>query len=277
MEDTPVISLSEEFYTNFSGINRLFKFYHEAVEHYNTTIYLDFYHLKWFDANLTALFGSILSKLTKENNLVFSTDLNFLEDKFNILFRNGFLSPEREKNGSSIYYKSFDTTHEVEFINYIRQDLLTHQGMPELTESQQTQILDSLIEVFNNIQIHSKSEHPFFVCGQYYPTKKQVAFSMVDLGVGFLPAIVEKTNGTITNDYDAIKWALEKGNSSRSGTPSGIGLYRLQEHFKNNGGNFQIITGSTYWSLDLEKTMISSYKIQQPYVGSMLNLLFNCN
>jgi hypothetical protein len=280
MENKIILHLSDSFYTDFSGVKKLFEFYHKAADYHNATIYIDFYHLNWFDANLSALFGSILAKLSKENNLLFSTDLIFLEKHFNVLFRNGFLSSKssiEDEQKSTISFRSFSPDDKDGFVDYIENDLLNHRGMPSFSEVEKDNIIDSLIEVYCNIQIHSKSSEPFYVCGQYYPQKGVLTFSMVDLGVGFLPAIEEKTNGVIDNSYDAIKWALTKSNTTKVDRPGGIGLFDLNTYFNNSNGDFQIITGNTFWSLELESTVIKKFHFPNPYVGSILNLFFNYN
>ncbi len=280
MENKVILHLSDNFYTDFSGIKKLFEFYKSASDYYNETIYIDFYHLNWFDANLSALFGSILAKLSKENNLKFSTDLKFLEEHFDVLFRNGFLRSENaisDEQQSTVSFKSFLPTDKDGFVNYIENDLLNHRGMPTFSEEEKDNIIESLIEVFCNIQAHSKSEEPFYVCGQYYPKQGFLTFSMVDLGVGFLPAIENKTNGVIDNDYEAIKWALKKKNTTKVGKPGGLGLYDLNTYFNKTKGNFQIISGDTFWSLELETTVIKKFHFPNPYVGSILNLFFNYN
>ena len=277
MESKIVYELSGNISTNFAGTKKLFEFYKSASDYYNETIYLDFYHLNWFDANLSALFGSILTKLNKENNLVFSTDINYLREHFDVLFRNGFFkngTKIADEQQSTINYKSISPNDKTGFIDYIENDLLNHRGMPNFSEKEKDEILESLIEVFCNIQIHSKSTEDFYVCGQYYPEKKILTFSMVDIGIGFLPAIKERTENVINNDYDAIKWALKKRNTTKS-SPGGLGLYDLNSYFNRTKGNLQIITGDTFWSTELENAVIKKFTFQTPYVGSILNLFFN--
>lgn len=280
MANQPVIHIKDSLYTDFSGIKRLFNFYHDAAQYYNTTIFIDFYHLTWFDANLSALFGSMLEKLSVENNLKFSTDLTFVKEKFNVLFRNGFLNNGKvfvDEQKSTISFMSFELDDKHGFVNYIENDLLSHRGMPTIEPKTKDNIIDSLIEVFCNIQIHSKSKSPFFVCGQYYPQKGYIVFSIVDLGVGFLPAINIKTNGVINNSFDAIKWALTKGNTTKESKIGGIGLFDLCTYFKESGGNLQIITGDVFWATEIDYNQINHYKFDNPYVGSIINLFFNCN
>lgn len=280
MDNQPIIHIKDNLYTDFSGIKRLFSFYKEASQYYNTTVFIDFYHLTWFDANLSALFGSMLNKLSVDNNLIFSTDLIFVKQKFNVLFRNGFLhsgDSVADEQQSTISFMNFDPTDKVGFVQYIENDLLCHRGMPKLSQKNKDKIIDSLIEVFCNIQIHSKSTSPFYVCGQYYPQKGSLVFSMVDLGVGFLPAISEKTKGVIDDSYNAIKWALTKGNTTKDLNIGGLGLNDLYNYFKTSRGNLQIITGDAFWAIDIENNHLNHFKFESPYVGAIINLFFKCN
>ena len=280
MNNLPVISLHGDFYTDYSGIRRLFEFYHTACEHSNTTIYLDFYHLNWIDANLCALLQSILVKLNEENNLSFSADLNFIKQKFHVLFRNGFISshePINDEQDSVIILKSFNSKDKDGFIDYVKNELLSHGSMPKFESETHERIMDSLIELYNNIDSHSKSTYPFFVCGQYFPTQKKIVFSMVDLGEGFLPPINIKTKGEVSNSFESIIWALEKRHTTRIGTPGGLGLTELHDYCDKNNGVLQIITGDTYWSSDLKNTIFDKRTFEKSYVGSIVNLHFTCN
>ena len=279
MENLPVLKFNGSICSDYNGINRLFEFYHQAKEYTDVTLYLDFYHLNWIDANLCALLHSILYKLNVDNNLKFSADLNFLKDKFNVLFRNGFISDGEtpDDRQSVVTLQTFDSKDKVGFINYIDQELLCNRGMPDFSVDQKDQILDSLIELFNNIDSHSQSIHPFFVCGQYFPKSKKVVFSMVDLGVGFLPPIQQKTNGRIQDWSDSIKWALVKRNTTKLCAPGGLGLTDLYSYCSKNNGVLQIITGDTFWSSNLSSTPLEYQKIEKYYVGTIINLHFNCN
>ena len=278
MENKPIIKIDGNICTDFTGIKELFNFYHKANEYINTTIFIDFYELSWFDANLSALLGAIIHKLNVENNLTFSTDLVFLESQFDVLFRNGFLNQGAyldDDRKSTIAYKNFELDDKNGFVSYIQDDLMKHRGFPELSEELYDIIIDSLIELFNNIQIHSKSTFDFFVCGQYYPRQNKLTFTILDLGVGFLPAINKKTNNVIQNNYDAILWSLERKNTTKIGCPGGKGLYDLHQYLLNSGGDMQIITGDIFWSLSLDKTILKKHRFEKPFVGSIINLCFS--
>lgn len=280
MNNQTILHIKGSINTDFAGIKHLFDFYRKASLHVNKTIFVDFYHLTWFDANLSALLGSMIHKLKTENNLEFSTDGEFLKQNFDILYRNGFIHSEDiidDERKSSICFRDFKATDNEGFVHYIENDLLCNRGMPDLSDKVKSDIVDWLIEIFNNIELHAKTDYEFFVCGQYFPSKGIIAFTMVDLGVGFLPAIEEKTKGVVFEAIEAIKWSLVKRNSTRKDrTPGGIGLSNLYDYLKENQGNMQIVTGDAYWGIELESTQIKGYTFDKPYCGAMINLFFNC-
>ena len=278
MNETIVLKLEGNLSTNFAGVSRLFNFYHKAKVYTDTIIFIDFYHLHWFDANLSALLGAILSKLNTENTLTFSTDLTYLEEKFDVLFRNGFFTSENLKQDdrqSTISFYQFNLSDDAGFIRYIEKDLMCHRGMPALTKEQSNEIIDSLIEVYNNIQIHSHAKYDCFVCGQFFPKQNKLVFTMLDLGVGFLPAIRDKTNGYIADNYMAIKWALEKKNSTKINSLGGLGLFNLEQYFRRTCGDMQIITGDVFWSISLDDSLLKKHNLKEPFVGTVLNLFFS--
>lgn len=204
-----MISLKDNFNTDSRGIKKLFQFYDQASQYQNEILEIDMYKMGFFDANLSCLFYAILYKLNKEKGLTFKLDRKYLRDQYDVLFRNGlFIQGEDvdDERESTIRLKSFDpnAADDTDFIKYIEQDVLNHRGMPDFPKSVKMGILQELTEISSNIALHSKTDDPFFVCGQYYPRKGYLIFSIVDLGVGFLPAIQKKTKGKVKNHGQAI-------------------------------------------------------------------------
>lgn len=272
------ISLRDNFNTDSSGIRKLFQFYNQASTYKNIVLEVDMYNMGFFDANLSCLFYAILYKLNKDNGLTFELDLEYLRDNYDVLFRNGLfiqgdnLKDERE---STIQLKTFDPNagDDSEFIRYIKEEVLNHRGMPGFSESVKRGILQELTEISGNIALHSKTDDPFFVCGQYYPNKGYLIFSIVDLGVGFLPAIQQKTSGLVKDHAQAILWALEKGNTTKKGTPGGLGLYQLKKYCNDNNSLMQIVSGDKFWNS--ESVSGFTFSLGTKFVGSVINLLFS--
>jgi len=71
-------------------------------------------------------------KLRQENNIRLSADFNFLYDKFNILFKNGWLKfhgiTATDAYGTTLPSTSFNTSQENDFLCYIEDKLMKHKG-----------------------------------------------------------------------------------------------------------------------------------------------------
>ncbi len=67
--------------------------------------------------------------------------------------------------------------------------------------------MNHFLEVFSNIHLHAHTKDPVFACGQYYPSKNLLKFTLVDLGVGFLEPISNFTKNQINEAEKAILWA----------------------------------------------------------------------
>jgi hypothetical protein len=267
--------------TDFSGCKRIIGLQDYCKDLYNQTIALDFYDCQWFDANLSALLLSIIHKLGHEQKLNFSTDIDFLKQRFEVLFRIGLISDGNayeDVQETTVPLQSFSVNDKKAYTQYINGPLLQHRGFPTIEEPMRAKIADDLLEIFCNAHHHADTSYPFFVSGQYYPQKKCLTFTLVDLGKGFLPRIAQATNGAIANDLDAIKWALE-GNSSKvalDNTPGGLGIRPIYEYCRNNNGILQIATGNGYWSSDFKDTIFDGgRKMETPFCGSVIHLCFN--
>ena len=273
------IAFSGVFKTEFGGIQKLYNFYYQASQYFNDELYIDFKGLIFLDGNLCALFQSMLYRLNKHNKLLFTTDYEFIKNKFDVLIRNGFI-PLPSENGddrkSTICLKQFDVTKPDEFIEYIQTDLMNHRGL-NLSDEETEKILYCFVEIFSNIELHSKTEEPFFACGQYFPENGLLKFSIVDIGNGFLPAISAKTNQEINTAYDSILWALKKRNTTKLNAPGGLGLTDLRDHFDQNNGQMQIITGDAFWSTEFDKKTVKYQSFPKQCCGTMINLLFSYN
>lgn len=268
--------------TDLYGYKKLMQFYNFCREHTNTVIHIDFYALEWIDGNMAALFEAIVYKLNKENGLTFSADHVFIKSRFDVLFRNGFIQPDEptiDDRATTVPVRGFDCTDKNGFIDYIENDLIVHRGMPKLESSVKEQIINDLIEIFCNANIHAQTQEPFFVAGQYYPKNRQLKFTMVDLGVGFLPKIKEVTKGEVDNDIDAIQWAIN-GNSTKqfyNKGPGGLGLSSILKYCQSNNGIIDIATGAGYWSSSYENTIFSHGRDIPPplFTGSTISLIFS--
>lgn len=259
--------------TSLYGYNKLIAFYGACKEYRRKEILISFENLTWFDANMSALLQAIISKLASENDLKFFANPIALETKFDILIRNGFLgnfSTTRSRTGSEIALTGFDPNDSEKFVEFVENKLLVHPNL-NISDTDRNGLIDAFFEVFGNVQKHARTPLPVYACGQYYPQRRELNFTLVDLGVGYLMPIQEFTDGQVSVAAEAIRWAL-RGNSSLRGFPGGLGLQNIQRFCKENNSTFGIITGDAGWN-----NRIQYMGRAEPFCGTVVNLIFNCN
>ena len=271
------IKLKHSIFTDFSGYKQLSSFYHSACTYENTQLEICFRELEWIDANLSSLINAMLYKLNKERGLTFVTDPDIINDRFDVLCRNGLINTGKvlkDVQNSTLPNHQFEPNDKHGFVAYIEKHLFDHRGMPNLSADLHNQIMDDMIELYSNINYHSNTTDPCFVCGQYYPRQGFLVFTLTDLGEGFLPKIKRKTYGVIDTSLDAIHWAL-KGNSTKVEAPGGLGLKIMYQYLKQNKGILHVATGNGYWGSDMESTFFSEGRILPlKFTGSTINLFF---
>jgi len=279
------IQLSENgIYTNVSGLAEIENFYQNARNYTGIPINIGVKQMQWIDGNMSAMLGAALYRLHRDLGLTFTISFADVQKKFPILFQNGLISTDaiivkRKEKSSTIPFKAFWPYDKDGFIAYVMEELLLHDGMPKFSEAAMGKLVDDLAELCCNINLHSGTNDPFFVCGQYYPGVKKVIFTVTDLGQGFLPKIQAKTAGGITCSKDAINWALD-GNSSKSDAPGGIHLSKMKEFFLNHEGHMHIASGDAYYSTQHTNSPDRPggfSPIEQQFMGSTIHLVFSKN
>jgi hypothetical protein len=268
--------------SNFSGFKQLMNFFTFCKDFTKETISIDFYHCDFFEANMCAILEALIYKLENENKLKFTADFVYLKEKFDVFFRSGFLKEKdnvvEDIQGTTLPFETFtyEDAEKDRFCDYVTEKLMIHQGIPTLSEELKDIIIDDLIEIYSNSAFHANSTDPFFVAGQYYPKLKELQFTMVDLGQGFLPKIELATNSKVSTDIDAIKWAT--ANSSKMASdkvPGGLGIKGILKYCKNNNGVLKIASGNGFWASDFDGTIFSEGRISdEAFSGAIINLTF---
>jgi hypothetical protein len=273
------IELNNIINTGYSGYSKLIKFYHEANKYKNQEILICIKNLEWIDANLSALLDAILHKLAHENQLTFTIDSELAQQKFDVLLRNGFFKAPKSSvdiKKTTLPNAQFSVVDKTSYIRYLEDSLMKHRGFPEKLSHLKESIIDQLIEIFCNSHHHSGSEYPFFVSGQYFPKQKCLIFTMVDLGNGFLPKIMQ-VEPKIKDSLAAIHWAIE-GNSTKlkmEEIPGGLGLKGLLQYCSESNGGVQIVSGDGFWDSRDKGSMFSDGRtIENQFVGTTVNLFF---
>ena len=238
---------------------------------------LDFNKTSWFDANLLAILGSILNKVQSGLNDIQITNLKPHVSK--VFSKNHFLSnfggeKIEDYYGTTIKYKRFKSSEEKLFKVYLDNELLSKKALPKMTSALRKKINESIFEIFNNTIIHGNSKD-IFSCGQYYPSDMRLDFTIVDLGKTIKGNVSRYLQKKFSGS-EAIEWAIEEGNTTKTGdTPGGLGLSLIRSFLELNGGKIQILSADGYWYQRKDKS--KSLVFDQRFDGTIVNLEFNIN
>jgi hypothetical protein len=253
---------SSNVLTDASGFQQLANFYNSCKAQKNCYVTINMESVRFFDANLSSAFLALAHKLMKENNLKFFIDYKvFSNASLGVLKRNGLAkllcnhSAEVYDNRESVIPVRFFNIDDADgFVNYIDRDLFRHRGVENVSYGIKKKLKDSYCEIFDNVGIHANTSYPILACGQYYPTQKELKFTLVDLGDGFFKKIKDHTAGSaipVTIPAQAISWAV-RGGSTKSAAVGGNGLKNI---FKFDG-------------------VVTSHTIRSPFVGATVSLIF---
>lgn len=230
----------------------------------------------WFDADMCAVFGAILYRLGENLNTLRLA--NIRPNVETILSKNGFLSHYgREKIpdrwGTTIPYQRFDAKDDRYFADYIENELIHRAEMPSMSPGLLKKFRESIFEIFSNAVLHSRTEMGIFSCGQFFPARHRLDFSVADLGVGMRQNIKDNTGLDLSAEA-AIHWATEGRNTTKRGpVPGGLGLKLLSEFIDLNGGCIQIVSDAGYWKRE-NKTTITA-PLTYPFPGTVVTVEIN--
>jgi len=282
IENKKIIKLSGNFRTGSSSYQEIASLFNQAKRFKGNVIEIDLSQVKWFDANLSASFLALSYYCDKMFNTKIRVNQKNIPSDLDVLNRNGLVNKLNTDLNASCPIDDRLSTVQVEhfydidvnkFAKYIKNDLLSHRGLGNVNLGDKRTVNDSYMELFDNANTHGTDKHPLFTCGQYFSRKKELKFSMVDLGVGFLDNVKVYTDGEINTSKAAIEWAMERFNSSTG--IGGDGIPDILNYCKNNNGIIHIASGNCYYKSINGKN--SSTILKQSMVGTTINLTFRCN
>lgn len=125
------------------------------------------------------------------------------------------------------------------------------------SQSSEDSFISSISELTENVTTHSESKL-ITICGQYYPKLEKLGFSICDNGIT-IPSKILQTFPTMKTLYDhqLIDWSTQKGNSTKSESYSGLGLFDTIESIMNGKGLLTIFSSHGYWKIYKNGKIIS--------------------
>ena len=261
---------------DLKGFQALVEFQAKTKDCFLNVITIDMRTVKWLDADMCAAFGAILYGLGERLNTI--KLINICTSVDEILSKNGFLSHYgREKIpdrwGTTIPYQRFDVKDDRFFGGYIEKELIRRPEMPDMSPGLLKKFRESIFEIFSNAVLHSRTEMGIFSCGQFFPKRNRLVFSVADLGIG-IRQNVKDNMGLDLSPENAITWATEGRNTTKRGQiPGGLGLKLLGEFIDLNVGCMQIVSDAGYWRRENGK--ISVARLGRAFLGTIVSLEIN--
>ncbi len=257
---------------NFNSYAQIAKFYHDTKDLTFEDIEININD--WFCGNMSACLGALFEKISVTNNIEIKSNKTGI---IKILEKNGFLGNygfplEIDNYNTTIKYLKHKSHESRFFMFYVTNELLSKNVLPKMSELLKHKIAEAIYEIFVNAQMHSKTEF-IYTCGQFYPSKQEIYFTIVDTGVGFKKNVNDRFNVNVSSPQ-AIKWAIKNGHTTKEYEPGGIGLALLTEFIKINKGKFQIISDNGFFELNENEVV---QELSYPFPGTIVNMQFKTN
>lgn len=273
------ITLPNTIKSEFDGYNYLASLMEILKNCEGTKITFDFQNVRFFEANLCAIFGAIFEYLEDNNNEIVL--VNITSRVLNILRKNEFLIPygyekAYDNYDTTLIYKKFSPYSDREFYKYIQEQLLKKNDFPSHSEMLGKKITENIFELYENARTHGLCEY-IHTCGQFFPNKtnRPLHFTIVDKGIN-IKENVSKFLGKNIEAKEAIVWAMQMGNTTKTGSnPGGLGLAVIFEFIEKNKGKIQVISSDGFYEFANKKT--DTRKLNYSFDGTMVNIAFNLN
>lgn len=271
------IQLPHRIGSDQQGFASLANVYQQVKPCQFETIQLDFQNTTWFDANMLAMLGAIMeSAWTNDIDIVNLVNLRPEQEKIfkktRFSYFGGDSLPDRYQ--TTVEYRKSKVSEIGSFEKYLEKKLLVHPGLPNMSVLLRKKIKESILEIFNNAKMHGNCEF-VFSCGQYYPRKGRLDFTIVDIG-NTIHKNVQDYLGRKVSGKRAIEWAVSERTTTRKGNiPGGLGFTLIRDFLCKNEGKIQIASADGYW-YEKERTSYSE-DLSDFFGGTVVNLEFNVN
>lgn len=265
--------------SDFDGYNYLSTLNHQLESYEFEQILIDFSENNWFEANLCAVMGAILTESNKNFNDI--SLINLQNAQKSIFSRNHFLASFgglkiNDYNDTTIKYRRNQISDDKRIKEFLMSELINKPDFPKLSDAAKKEIIRSIFEIYSNAIIHGDCTD-VYSCGQFYPNKRppRIDFTIVDMGKT-IQRNVNKFLGRELSGIESIKWALSDNNTTKpkeKNIPGGLGFNLIQKFVKMNKGKIQIVSSDGYW--EYIKGNENFLTLDYPFPGTIVNLEFN--
>lgn len=261
--------------TDREGFSRILGLLRFILASPDENLEVDFSHVDWIDANMCAPLGAVLhmAQQTKEVGLTGMT-----QKLQGILQRNRFLTQFGHPHVADVFettiqYRRFCRQDRRDFETYISEHFRTgSRGLPTMSPHLLKRFRESLQELYENAVQHSEADLGIFACGQYYPTKNLLDFSIADLGIG-IPERIYRAFGKRPDPARALEWVMRGNTTKRGRRPGGLGLKLIREFVDLNQGRIVVVSDAAYWETSPKATLLTG--LDWEFGGTVVTIEIN--
>jgi len=143
------------------------------------------------------------------------------------------------------------------------------RGLPDMTERLLEQFRVQLLEVVQNASDHAEAEAGVYSCGQYFPHKHLMLYTIADTGIGFAER-ARRSLGERSAPEEAVSRALAGRSTKRGVVPGGCGLQIIREFARLNQGRLIVVSDAAYWEEGPDGVKVD--RLQSPFPGTAVTL-----
>lgn len=266
-------------YNSYAKLLEMFNCYlNEDCRQYDY-ICTNFRENTWFDANLLPIVFAYVKYGNEKFNIKSIYD-NQKDCEFHkLMVRNQFaklcfgLEHQPRNRETVVPFKIFNAGDTYGFGAYIDSEIVRY--FPHMEDRVKKDLSTYIQELFGNAQIHGNCRN-VFTCGQYYPQKGKMDFTIVNLGT----TIRENVEGYLIEQRQSIpdntiEWAVEPEHSTKRTNSGGIGLSLMRDFIMFNHGKYQIVSGNEFWELNQQRVVVSQFTHTFP--GTIVNIEIDQN
>lgn len=237
---------------------------------------LDFSKIQFIDGELTPFLGINIRNLQKLG-INFKIRENEQSDVSHFLTKNGFFykilksSKVWDYFHNAIQYNEINCRNQNEINDYIS-NVVFEQIKDKSNKSNDfmSGFSNAIFELADNVKTHSESNY-ITMCGQFYPKKKLLTFSLGDNGITIPRVVMTKINDfSFDSDSDAIQWSTLKGNTTKKKYKAGgLGLYVILKSIMENNGSITIVSNNGYWKRESSGEEIK-HEMKNSFPGTLV-------
>lgn len=274
-----ILKVSSNINTNYNSHSELSELCARLADIIAKEVSLDFSKVDFIASNQFAILGCMLDTYRSQypNTAIYFTYLKKSIQK--TIQKNGFhthlgIEGLPDIHNTTIPYTIFDINEINEFEKYIILRIFERQDIPKMSEMVKSKIIDNILEIFNNVKEHTHSSK-VYTCGQYFPRKSLLYFTIVDSGET-IPYNVNTycSSKNIKVPDKPLEWAIAPGNTTRQvNTPGGLGLSLLRDFIELNMGQLYIVSGNETYEQNGNDTR--HMYMEHSFPGTIVTVVFN--